>query len=133
MRLSFDPKDCIALLNNCKEAMQLTGTPFTKESMFRTLKGCGLPTTSTFWMLFKRKGIIQEVKHGYYLFTSKQPIYIGVLQDLKREYTEYYRKYRKKPLQAKIVDRNSEIKAAISILIEAGYKVFKPVTSYEEI
>lgn len=48
-RKSFNPHECISLLNTAKQAMQMTDRPFNKETILKSLKGCNLPTNSKFW------------------------------------------------------------------------------------
>ena len=88
MRKTFDPRDCISALNNAKQALQLKSSPFSKEVMLNSLKGCGLPINSRFWCVFRKSGILQEVSKGRFMFTSKDPIFIGKLDKIQKKYQE---------------------------------------------
>ena len=90
---SFNPFDCIGPLNTAKQGIQMTERPFSKESMLTILKGCGLPTNSTFWSIFRNSGILQEVSKGKFMFASKEPIYVGTLIKIQNKYRELMRHY----------------------------------------
>lgn len=136
---SFNPEQCIGPLNNIKRGLQMTERPFTKETMLNSLKGCGLPTNSTFWSVFRNSGVIQEVSKGKFMFTSKDPIYVGTLNTIKTKYKELARRYNsnKKP---EVPESKEEPKDelpendpltltqfAIDLLKEQGYQIFAPV------
>lgn len=137
---SFNPQECIGPLNTVKQGMQMAGRPFTKESMLNSLKGCGLPTNSTFWSVFRNSGILQEVSKGQFMFTSKDPIYVGTLHTIKAKYKELAKRYNnsnKKPevpeKENKEEDNSPEndplamTQFAIDLLKEQGYQIFAPV------
>lgn len=120
----------------------MTGRPFSKESMLNSLKGCGLPTNSTFWSVFRNSGIIQEVSKGQFMFASKDPIYVGTLNSIKRKYQELARRYnqsnkppkaeepKKEPAPKEALPENDPMamtQFAIDLLKEQGYQIFAPV------
>ena len=137
MRKGFDPHACIPLLNNAKRAMELRNTPFTKKSLIRTFKGCGLPTNGTFWHIFRNSGVIKQVNKGLYVFASENPIYEGVLASIKRKYSEYTKNHKNKPDKEEVVEESTEettveviqpvktdkIQEAIDLLKQNGYIV----------
>lgn len=137
---SFNPEQCISLLNNIKRGLQMTDRPFTKETMLNSLKSCGLPTNSTFWSVFRNSGIIQEVSKGKFVFTSKDPIYVGTLNTIKAKYKELSRRYNNSNKKPEAPESKEEPKDelpetdplaltqfAIDLLKEQGYQIFAPV------
>jgi len=131
MRKSFDPNDCIAALNNVKNALQQRGTPFSKEQLLEAFRGCGLPTTSKFFKVFKDSGIIQEISRGRYMFTSKEPIFVGTLVNIKHKYQEINKQrnqkyYTKKQQQLK-EEPDDSIQSAIKLLKKHGYQILMPI------
>lgn len=127
MRKSFDPHECIAPLNEIKRALQLTGLPFTKETILRSLKGCKLPINGTFWVIFSKSGIIQKVSKGMYMFTSEKPIYEGLLAKIKKDYIELNKRYNSSN-QSKVQETDEDtdkIVQAIDFLESKGYVVFQ--------
>lgn len=135
---SFNPEECIGPLNNIKRGMQMTERPSTKESMLESLKGCGLPTNSTFWSVFRNSGVIQEVSKGKFMFASKDPIYVGTLKSIKAKYKELAHRYnnsnkKPKPPKEEPKDELPEndplalTQFAIDLLKEQGYQIFAPV------
>ena len=138
---SFNPFDCIGLLNTAKQGIQMAERPFSKESMLTTLKGCGLPTNSTFWSIFRNSGILQEVSKGKFMFASKEPIYVGTLIKIQNKYRELMRHY--KNSSSKVPDticekdfpkNNISIEEAIKLLKEQGYRILAPIdVVYKEV
>lgn len=140
-RKSFNPHECISLLNTAKQAMQMTDRPFNKETILKSLKGCNLPTNSKFWKIFSESGILQKVSRGHYMFSNKNPIYVGVLAQIQRDYLELLRHYRSNIAQrVEVVKLDPEetpeespkedfmitTQSAIDILKKQGYLVFAP-------
>ena len=137
MGRTFNPHDCISALNNTKQALQLKGSPFSKEVMLNSLKGCGLPINSNFWSVFRKSGILQEVSKGRFMFTSKDPIFIGKLVEIQKKYQELSRRYSSNRKNSAEPEKNqlekvqdpkedSAIQAAINLLKEHHYLVFAP-------
>lgn len=118
--------------------MQLTSRPFNKETMLNSLKGCGLPTNTTFWSAFRKSGIIQEVSKGQFMFTSKNPIFVGELIKIQGKYQELSRRYKNnsvqkqdtpKPETQNELPENDPLaltQFAIDFLKEQGYLIFAP-------
>lgn len=139
---SFNPQECIGPLNNIKRAMQLTGKPFSKESMLNSLKGCGLPISANFWSVFRKSGILQEVSKGQFMFASKDPIFVGELIKIQRKYQELSRRYKDNSAQKQATPKSEEkeetkhelpendplalTQFAIDLLKEQGYLIFAP-------
>lgn len=138
---SFNPFDCIGPLNTAKQGIQMAERPFSKESMLTTLKGCGLPTNSTFWSIFRNSGILQEVSKGKFMFASKEPIYVGTLIKIQNKYRELMRHYKNN--SSKVPDticekdfpkNNISIEEAIKLLKEQGYRILAPIdVVYKEV
>ena len=138
---SFNPFDCIVPLNTAKQGIQMTEHPFSKESMLTTLKGCGLPTNSTFWSVFRNSGVLQEVSKGKFMFASKEPIYVGTLIKMQNKYRELMRHYKNN--SSKVPDticekdfpkNNISIEEAIKLLKEQGYRILAPIdVVYKEV
>lgn len=139
---SFNSELCIGPLNNVKRGLQMADRPFSKETMLNSLKSCGLPVNGTFWSVFRNSGIIQEVSKGYFMFTSKEPIYVGTLNAIKHKYQQLTRKYAQNNKRNNIVEEaevltpevntvnnnpDATIQSAINLLKENGYKIFAPV------
>lgn len=139
---SFNPQECIGPLNNIKKAMQLIGKPFSKESILNNLKSCGLPINSNFWSVFRNSGILQEISKGQFMFTSKDPIFVGELIKIQRKYQELLRRYKDNSAQKQATPKPEEkeetkhklpkndplalTQFAIDILKEQGYLIFAP-------
>ena len=138
---SFIPSDCIGPLNTAKQGIQMAERPFSKESILTTLKGCGLPTNSAFWSIFRNSGILQEVSKGKFMFASKEPIYIGMLIKIQNKYRELMRHYKNN--SSKVPDticekdspkNNISIEEAIKLLKEQGYRILAPIdVVYKEV
>lgn len=138
---SFNPFDCIGPLNTAKQGIQMAERPFSKESILTTLKGCGLPTNSAFWSIFRNSGILQEVSKGKFMFASKEPIYVGTLIKIQNKYRELMRHYKNN--SSKVTDticekdspkNNISIEEAIKLLKEQGYRILAPIdVVYKEV
>ena len=138
---SFNPFDCIGPLNTAKQGIQMAERPFSKESMLTTLKGCGLPTNSTFWSVFRNSGVLQEVSKGKFMFASKEPIYVGTLIKMQNKYLGLLRHYKNN--SSKVPDticekdfpkNNISIEEAIKLLKEQGYRILAPIdVVYKEV
>ena len=141
---SFIPSDCIGPHNTAKQGIQMTARPFSKESMLTTLKGCGLPTNSAFWSIFRNSGVLQEVSKGKFMFASKEPIYVGTLIKIQNKYRELMRHYNNSK-SSKVPDTICEkdspkdntqitIEEAIKLLKEQGYRILAPIdVVYKEV
>lgn len=131
---SFNPHDCIGALNTAKQALVATERPFKKETLLSSFKGCGLPTNNVFWSAFRNSGLIQEVSKGKFMFTNKEPIFVGKLVNIKAKYQEIKRNYREPIQKVESVEvvhqeepkQNTNLQAAINLLKENGYLVFAP-------
>lgn len=134
-RVCFDPKKCIGPLNNAKQALQWKNVPFDKETLLNNLKACGLPTNNIFWSALRKSNILQEVSKGKYMFTSKEPIFVGALEEVKKSYQGIIKKHNNKQSKKKVEDTleipENDPKAmtqfAIDLLKEQGYKILAPV------
>ena len=128
-RKLFDPNDCIGALNSIKTALQAREIPFSKECILKNLKGCRLPTNSNFWKVFRESGILQETSKGMYMFTSKEPIHVKDLTQIKQKYQAIIKKYQPetaKPVAKPVDDLSDKIEFAINFLKEQGYLVLAP-------
>lgn len=135
---SFNPQECLAPLNNIKKAMQLTGRPFSKETMLNSLKGCGLPINTNFWSVFRKSGILQEVSKGQFMFVSKDPIFVGELIEIQKKYQELSHRYKNNSAQKRDTPKEETqhelpeneplalTQFAIDLLEEQGYLIFAP-------
>ena len=139
---SFNPQECIGPLNTVKQGMQMAGRPFSKESILNGLKGCGLPTNATFWSVFRKAGILQEVSKGQFMFMSKDPIFVGTLSKIQADYQKLARRYNQhkesqKPEKVETEKTNDQENSpendplamtqfAIDLLKEQGYLIFAP-------
>lgn len=144
----FAAENYIASLNTMKSGMQWKGKPFSKKEILECLRNCGLPSNGTFWMAFRKSGVIQEVSKGSYMFSSKEPIHVSVLariyksyQDLTKAYSD--NKKQKEPSEkvetpevvvkqpAQEVDAKEKLEAteqfAIDLLRDLGYLILAPV------
>ena len=129
-RKSFNPRECIAPLNNVKRAM-LIRKSFSKEMMLQGLKGSGLPVNSIFWNVFLNSNIIARISKTEYRFVNEEPIYIRHLENIKCKYSEIRKKYLKEaPAETNVSD---PIQEAINLLKENGYKILKLTTEYIEV
>lgn len=139
---SFIPFDCIAALNTIKQGLQMKETPFSKETILTGLKNCNLPTNQVFWKVFRNSGLLQEVSKGKFMFTSKNPIHVSFLSDIKTEYQKLlHKRNQKKEVQenkdaqtVELPKEESQITSAINLLKKNGYKILVPIaTVYKEI
>lgn len=122
--------------------MQLTGKPFSKETMRNSLKGCGLPINTNFWSVFRKSGILQEVSKGQFMFASKDPIFVGELIKIRKKYQELSHRYKNNSAQKQDTPKPEEkeetqhelpendplalTQFAIDLLKEQGYLIFAP-------
>lgn len=107
---------------------------FTKNTLCDTLSLYGI--TPKIWYSLRSNGVIEYVSGGrwkgpeMFKFTRiEHPVHIDLLQkvfdDKSKQVRENNKKYRE---SVKITEDQ-----AVSFLKELGYKIYKPVTSYEEI
>lgn len=103
---------------------------FTKNTLCDTLSLYGI--TPKIWYSLRSNGVIEYVSGGrhkgpeMFKFTrTEYPVHIDLFQKVLDD----------KPVQKKKKIITSEIteEKAVSFLKELGYKIYKPVTSYEEI
>lgn len=130
-RSAFKPEDCIAALNTAKKAYDMSGKPFAKDTLLKSFKACGLPANKHFWSVFMKSGLIKKVAPDQYLFTSKDPIFVGVLKKIQHRYLETLRSYKKKPVPEVVPEEvpvsEHAIELAVNLLKENGYIVLAPV------
>ena len=141
---SYNSEECVESLNNIKNGLQIANKPISKKVLLECLKNCGLPSCSTFWIIFRNSGLIQEVSRGFYLFTDTKPINVKALDILKRRDYEYNKKYftkrTKEPEAVEMVEeveilgeveeiQEMAVASAIALLKSKGYIIAKPVVS----
>lgn len=136
---AFRPAEHIAALNNAKRAWEITGKPFSKNDIRVILKGCGIPSNMNFVDTFISSTIVKKIKNGKYTWSFKEPIHIGMLEHIYKEYQNKIKKWNKKkevitPVEVIPVKTESLIESAIKLLKENNYIVLAPVaTVYSEI
>lgn len=82
-----------------------------------------------------------ELFRGFYVFTNIEPVYYGRLIPLietcaalqKKYNSTYNQKHNQETIPCETMDEPSDIDLAVKLLKESGYKIYKPVTNFEEI
>lgn len=118
----------------------MTEKPFNKQTIVEGLKECGFPVSDIFWREF-RDMLLEKTGKDSFIFKSKKPIFVGMLETIQNRACNYQNKYSSKntkhePEEVPIIenDPKATIQFAIDLLKEEGYLICKPVgTVYEEI
>lgn len=108
---------------------------FTKNTLCDVLSLYGI--TPKIWYGLRSNGVIEYVSGGrwkgpeMFKFTRiEHPVHIDLLQKVFDDKQSQFKKYK----EPKVITENTlKEDTAISFLKELGYKIYKPVTSYEEI
>jgi hypothetical protein len=132
-------------LNRLKQALIMTGKPFTKEQIKTGLKGAGMKYTNNFMQCFMNSGQFESVKKGLYKFKYEGPIHKDFVIELQKRYKKLCNQYsqnarlKKEAACAKTSETvtvkepvteqvdSSEIEKAIALLKENGYIILKPI------
>lgn len=108
---------------------------FTKKEFIASLKehNCSYPV-SVLDVLIKTGNIVLIGRKQGYTFKSKDPIFYGSFAKLLED-AIIKRKESMKKFQSKINSPQKEdnVQKMISLLKERGYKIYKPITTFEEI
>ena len=127
----FNSKNCSPAINKFRIAMN--GENFTKDQLLSVFKESGVPTNRSFWAEFMKSGIVKKVGKHEFVFSSDQPIFHGVLDNVYRKYCSTVKNYRhhKPVLESKPEMSKPDLVAlesfAIDFLKELGYKILAPV------
>ena len=118
---------------------------FEKRDFHTYLSSCKVPWTYQLYDIMKRQGDIYTVD-GVSWFSSDSPIYYKKLEkymlearEKQNKYTKTYNNKKNMPLRREydktiiIVSKEQQIEEAIKLLKENGYRVQKPVTTFEEV
>lgn len=79
--------------------------------------------------------LIQRISHGNYIWTSKNPIYIKVIESILNDFKSYFKDGSKSKITSKVIETHtlSEEEKAIRLLKNLGYKIMKPINNFVEI
>ena len=140
-------KEKIKKLNEIKNVYLMTGA-FKKESFVNSLKEIGIKMAPSVFKEMLNQEILVKLSKNQYFFKDDKPIYIGTLEQIIKivrknkaaEAKKYYYKAKNDNKAefdnvefAEIIDSDSEIRRAIALLKQNGYKIYKCITTYEEI
>lgn len=138
-------KEKIKKLNEIKNVYLMTGA-FKKEDFVNTLKEIGIKMAPSVFREMLNQEILVKLSKNQYFFKDDKPIYIGTLEQIiktvrKNKAAEAKKYYKKAHCNvesnniefAEIVSNESEIRRAIALLKQNGYKIYKCITTYEEI
>ena len=126
MKHQVDEQECIRFnwkRDNCK------GKEYSRAELVNLMKELGYPIAQQFLTCITR-GVnppIVRIERGKYRF-PKEPVHILRLQKV---WDDYGMVGRKRTKQVEISEM--AVKEAIKMLKNAGYKILKPVTKYEEV
>lgn len=137
----------IKAFNQAKINLQYVNS-FTKDELLNAIKQCGISVNQYLIGVLLDNDVISKVpccrskgEKQLYKFISKDPIYVGYLEnyikkakELKnRKQKEWWDKKQQQSSEIKVLGTDNEIEQAISLLKSKGYKILKPVTQFEEV
>lgn len=108
---------------------------FTKKEFIASLKEhkCSYPVFVLDSLIQSGNIVLIGKKEGY-TFKSKDPIFYGsfakILETKIQNHDLYVKKFRKKE---NVSQKADDVEKMISFLKERGYKIYKPITTFEEI
>jgi len=116
---------------------------FTSEEMAAQLKSIKCPYAKSIFSILNKTHQIKPTTQGKYVFTFLEPVYYKAIQAALDEVADaqkgYQEKFQNKKSEPKVASKPKEvikeftIEQAIALLKANGYKISKPVTTYEEI
>lgn len=124
-------KDLCASYNTNREYYQRKR--FKAKELSEIFSKIGLPKSSLFKQFALKHGLIfkeGKTRYAVYSFPS-EPVYFAKLEKAISEFKTQKKAYNKRKAQSvEVVDSESN---AIELLKSLGYKIYKPVTTFEEI
>lgn len=124
-------KDLCASYNTHREYYQRKR--FKAKELSEIFSKIGLPKSSLFKQFALKNGLILKegkTRYAIYSFPS-EPVYFAKLEKAISEFKTQKKAYNKRKAQSvEVVDSESN---AIELLKSLGYKIYKPVTTFEEI
>ena len=117
--------------------LEYTGV-FKVEDIRNACKNKGIPMYSEFATTLVRQGIIIQAGLTFfdgYMWSNSKPIHISKIAELMSDTRKKVAKQAKNYQQKKkgITPESMAINEAIKLLLDNGYKVSKPVVTYEDI
>lgn len=117
--------------------LEYTGV-FKVEDIRNACKNKGIPMYSEFATTLVRQGIIVQAGLTFfdgYMWSNSKPIHISKIAELMSDTRKKVAKQAKNYQQKKkgITPESMAINEAIKLLLDNGYKVSKPVVTYEDI
>lgn len=118
---------------------------FTKDELIKMFKDCCIPTNQYLIGVLLSNNFITTIPSNrskgnkqLYRFSSKDPVYIGHLENWIRKAREKKAVAQKEWLdrkqeKASVTAESSEEEKAIALLKSKGYKIYKPTVQFEEI
>lgn len=110
----------IISLNKIKTELTL----FSQKQLIAEMKKHGIKYAKNLTSKLVKKGFVNKVGVSQYEWASEAPIYIGVIEEIFKEIKKDF-------LKLKSVSSSEE--AAIEFLKSKGYKIMKPVQTFEEV
>ena len=117
--------------------LEYTGV-FKVEDIRNACKNKGIPMYSEFATTLVRQGIIVQAGLTFfdgYMWSNSKPIHISKIAELMSDTRKKVAKQAKNYHQKKkgITPESMAINEAIKLLLDNGYKVSKPVVTYEDV
>ncbi len=117
--------------------LEYTGV-FKVEDIRNACKNKGIPMYSEFATTLVRQGIIVQAGLTFfdgYMWSNSKPIHISKVAELMSDTRKKVAKQAKNYQQKKkgITPESMAINEAIKLLLDNGYKVSKPVVTYEDV
>lgn len=117
--------------------LEYTGV-FKVEDIRNACKNKGIPMYSEFATTLVRQGIIVQAGLTFfdgYMWSNSKPIHISKIAELMSDTRKKVAKQAKNYQQKKkgITPESMAINEAIKLLLDNGYKVSKPVVTYEDV
>ena len=107
--------------------------PFTAEFLSLQMRSVDCPSANRIFSVLKNSHQIKKVSKGLYEFAFSEPVYYKAIQEELDKVVEAQREYQAKSDKKKLLVEDDPIQQAINLLKSNGYKIFKSVTTFEEV
>lgn len=126
-------KNLSANFNAFREYNQ--GKHFKGGEILDILHKIGLPRNLSFRAIALNNGLIEKTGKGKKTRWSfpKEPVYYAKIENTIAEYKRRQKQYSIRKQKVSIVEKADSEQIAIDVLKALGYKIYKPVTNYEEV
>ena len=136
----------IKAFNQAKINLQYVNS-FTKDELLNAIKKCGISVNQYLIGVLLDNDVISKVpccrskgEKQLYTFVSKDPIYVGYLEnwikkakELKNRKQKEWWDRKQQNSEIKVLGTSNEVEKAIALLKSKGYKILKPNITFEEI